>query len=211
MYRHAAAVNLSLLLMHFPYTPLNFELESFSSHLTCYARCNKVGVAGLPARFLDVTDPSRPGVIMVVNTEGIDANYIALSHTWGNNPPFTMTLATLDKRMDHIAFWELPATFQDAVTITRHLGCRYLWIDSLCIVQDSVEDWQQESAKMRHVYRGSLVTISALSATSSKAGIWAHGLPKRLLSWPQRNLRAAVLSSLRPIPSHGTSYLDGPF
>lgn len=125
-----------------------------------------------------MADPSKPGVIRLVDTDGIEAKYIALSHTWGGSQPLTTTQVTLDTRMDHIAFWELPATLRDAVTIARCLGCRYLWIDSLCIIQDSDEDWQRERAKMRHVYRGSLVTISALSSANSEAGILGLRSPK---------------------------------
>jgi len=96
--------------------------------------------------------------------------------------------------MDNISFWELPATFRDAVTIMRFLGCRCLWIDSLCIVQDSAEDWQRESAKMRHVYRASLVTISALFATSSEAGILGPRATKPLVELAP--VKAAIYGSV---------------
>jgi hypothetical protein len=58
-------------------------------------------------------------------------------------------------------------TFQDAVIVTRHLGFRYLWIDSLCIIQDDKQDWEREVARMALVYKGSQLTIAA---TSSKDG-----------------------------------------
>jgi hypothetical protein len=46
--------------------------------------------------------------------------------------------------------------FQDAISVTRALGIRYLWIDALCILQDSVKDWEQESANMAAVYTNSM-------------------------------------------------------
>jgi hypothetical protein len=46
----------------------------------------------------------------------------------------------------------MPATFFDATIITRELGYRYLWIDSLCIVQDFLEDWEAESQNMGNIY-----------------------------------------------------------
>jgi Heterokaryon incompatibility protein (HET) len=66
----------------------------------------------------------------------------------------------------------MPATFRDAVTITRSLGCQYLWIDSLCIIQNSAEDWAQGAAQMAHIYRNSYITISADAAETCDAGIF---------------------------------------
>lgn len=64
----------------------------------------------------------------------------------------------------------LPRTFKDAVQITRRLGVRYLWLDSLCIVQDDPHDWARESAVMGEVYRNGLFNISATGARDSTQG-----------------------------------------
>lgn len=66
-----------------------------------------------------------------------------------------------DKMQAGIGFESLPALFQDAIVTTQKLGIQYLWIDSLCIIQDSEDDWQAESAKMGSVYRNAKVTIAA--------------------------------------------------
>jgi hypothetical protein len=66
----------------------------------------------------------------------------------------------------------LPPTFQDAVHITRRLGFKYLWIDSLCIIQDSPEDWNQESGQMAYIYSNSVLTISAEAARDGSFGIF---------------------------------------
>ena len=65
---------------------------------------------------------------------------------------------------------DLPKTFRDAVTITRNLGIRYLWIDSLCIIQDSEEDWIRESSRMGRIYRDAAVTIFAEVADGDDGG-----------------------------------------
>ncbi|OJD37909.1 heterokaryon incompatibility protein [Diplodia corticola] len=70
-----------------------------------------------------------------------------------------------------IPYKSLPINFQDAISITRRLGFQYLWIDCLCILQDSKRDWEQESTKMGLVYRNSTVTISAISSPGSTHGI----------------------------------------
>ena len=62
----------------------------------------------------------------------------------------------------------LTQTFQDAVRIAQRLGAKYLWINSLCIFQDSLEDWQREAPTMSEVYQGSLCNIAA---SASKSGL----------------------------------------
>lgn len=99
--------------------------------------------------------------------------YFALSHCWGppEKRPTITTKANLAQRMDRIPFSKLPKTFQDAVEITRKLGCRYLWIDSLCIIQDDEQDWAQEAALMAKVYSHASCTLSALSSKDSSEGL----------------------------------------
>lgn len=64
----------------------------------------------------------------------------------------------------------MPKTFQDAVAITRSLGVQYLWIDSLCILQDSREDWETEAANMKRVYAGCYAMISANASPNAHGG-----------------------------------------
>lgn len=73
---------------------------------------------------------------------------------------------------------ELPATFRDAVLITRNLKIQYLWIDAICIIQDSLgDDWPKEASCMREYYMNSILTISAMNAENSKEGILQKRLP----------------------------------
>ena len=95
-----------------------------------------------------------------------NGRYAALSHRWGSSA-LTTTLANLQSRKKCIIWAELPKIFQDAIAITRQLGLRYLWIDSLCIIQDDIEDWQRQSAQMSSIYANSYVTIAATSSDSS--------------------------------------------
>jgi hypothetical protein len=66
---------------------------------------------------------------------GVDVDYIALSHCWGEND-CRMTRSNLTAMLESIEFESLPKTFQDAITVARKLGVPYVWIDSLCIIQD---------------------------------------------------------------------------
>lgn len=79
------------------------------------------------------------------------------------------TKSTWGKLAVNIPFSDLPPLFQDAVIITRQLGLRYLWIDSLCIIQDSLRDWETEATKMASIYQNSYVTISATNSKNASA------------------------------------------
>ncbi|KAH8751056.1 heterokaryon incompatibility protein-domain-containing protein [Diaporthe sp. PMI_573] len=106
--------------------------------------------------------------------------YIALSHCWGDlsadiKGTWITTRENLESRTKtgfHINI--LPATFRDAVTVTRKLGIRYLWIDSLCILQGDNDDWASEAGKMQDVFRGAYCTIAATSAQDSTKGFLAR-------------------------------------
>jgi hypothetical protein len=87
----------------------------------------------------------------------------------------------LPDRLKEIPMVGVPQTFRDAIVITRELGLEYLWIDSLCILQDSKEDWQRESSKMGTVYSNAFLTISAAASTDSTQGIFK---PRSLPSIP---------------------------
>lgn len=71
-----------------------------------------------------------------------------------------------------IPWAELPNTFQDAITVTRMLGLKYIWIDSLCIVQDDAQDWEREAAKMAIIFEAAYVTIAATAASNGSVCIF---------------------------------------
>ena len=56
---------------------------------------------------------------------------------------------------------QLPRTFHDAADITRRLTYSYIWIDSLCIQQDSTDDWVDQAAKMTSIYMNADLTLAA--------------------------------------------------
>ncbi|KAI4239069.1 MAG: hypothetical protein LQ349_000646 [Xanthoria aureola] len=76
-----------------------------------------------------------------------------------------------------ISLNHLPLTFQHAILITRNLGYRYIWIDSLCIIQDDVDDWAFESTTMSRIYSNSVLTIAALWGENSHAGCYVERNP----------------------------------
>ncbi|MCJ1269947.1 hypothetical protein MMC22_009840 [Lobaria immixta] len=96
--------------------------------------------------------------------------YMTLSHCWESAKFMRLMQPNLDRMKTGFAVEDLPKTFRDAVYIVRRLGIRYLWIDSLCIQQDSVEDWEHEAAMMGDVYENALCNIAATGSSNSDEG-----------------------------------------
>lgn len=95
---------------------------------------------------------------------------MTLSHCWGELHFIQLLEDNLSEMMMEISLSDLPKTFQDAVKITRELGFRFLWIDSLCIIQDSRVDWEEESISMGNIYKNAIFNIAATSAENANAG-----------------------------------------
>ena len=125
----------------------------------------------LPTRVLDVgLQESDLATLYIPN--GQHGQWLTLSHCWGSSHPATTTISNLESQCTGIMISTLPQTFQDAIYITRRLGYRFLWIDSLCILQDSAIDWQEESVKMNTIYSNAVLNISADAAADSSEGMF---------------------------------------
>lgn len=124
--------------------------ECINTHLKCRSSSE---ARRLPTRLLDVGEHGSLTVCLHL-TDGTPSTvlYVILSHCWGGINIQKLENETLSPMLKGISISTLPQTFQDAITITRRLGLRYLWIDSLCIIQDSTEDWARESSMMGLVY-----------------------------------------------------------
>jgi hypothetical protein len=120
----------------------------------------------LPTRLIEI-DPNGQREPRLIDTKGLDIStpYAALSHMWGDPSkslsPLETKMDSLKTHMKGIPMGKLSKNFKDAITTTRMLKLRYIWIDSLCIIQDSSGDWVQEALHMKDVYRRAFVTISA--------------------------------------------------
>lgn len=117
-----------------------------------------------PTRLVDVGSiDTQPKLVVSC---GKSVEYVALSHCWGGSLPLRTTTANFHDHLRAVCWDNLPATFQDAVKITCFMGYRYLWIDCLCIIQDSEEDWLRECALMGEIYAGASLTIAAEGSSS---------------------------------------------
>lgn len=150
--------------------------------------CPSQNVPEMPTRVLDLGDGSGSKLPRLQTTLDLRRPYVALSYCWGGQQTFTTSLNTFQDRCQGIETTDLPQTIQDAITCTRNLGLRYLWIDSLCIIQDSDSDKGKEISRMADIYANAEITISAACAESAWSGFLSRECsippPKLILPFP---------------------------
>ncbi|KAF2260092.1 HET-domain-containing protein [Lojkania enalia] len=125
----------------------------------------------LPKRILDISrDPRR--VFLHEPQEGVVARYACLSYCWGTSHTVMTTQLTFESHKTGIAITSLPKTFRDSIAFARGLSLDFLWIDSMCIIQDSTLDWRAEAAKMAQYYSNAYLTLAATISSNSDGGLF---------------------------------------
>lgn len=181
-------------------TRLSLELESqeFSGMISTWIRnchddhfaCKSSTSYGtILARVIDVGSPDGTTAPHLCDTNGELRDYIALSHCW---QPLVTTKENISSLKACIPWAELPKTFRDAITVTRGLGIGYIWIASLCIIQDDAQDWEREAAKTARIYEYSYITIAATAATNGSVCILFEYLSRSRFS-RFRSIRSCVI------------------
>ncbi|KAI1474743.1 HET-domain-containing protein [Daldinia eschscholtzii] len=155
--------------------------DCVNKHKSC---CSQYPTSSkLPTRIID-TEGINPKLIDGSGRSGI---FAALSYCWGGDSNFILTGATEQLFREGRSINEFPPTIRDAINIAKALGIRYIWIDALCIIQDSDEDWTREASRMREVYRGAVVTIAAACTSKTSEGIFRERAvstgPKCWIDW----------------------------
>lgn len=179
--------------------------ECANSHESCQSQS---GDRFLPSRLINL-QPGWNGLdVRLEDGHSVRSRspYIALSYSWGDHRPACITtVETLAQNKMRIQWDKLPLTFQDAAAFTLSLGIRYIWIDSICIIQEDEKDWQREAGKMYAVYKNSYLTLAALAGRDSTYGL-------RNMSVEQGSVLLAELRIAHikyPLYMRRNHYLDG--
>jgi hypothetical protein len=156
--------------------------ECSSSHSNI--RCVGLAHHPNPTRLLYI----KPGYLRLCSGTTIPLNvcYATLSHCWGLSSFFKVRRDNLSAVQKTINIRELPKTFQDAIFIAHELGFEYLWIDSLCIIQDDATDWANESSLMCSVYSHADLNIAAAGAVDGSQGCMFERPPPQFWTYPVR-------------------------
>lgn len=160
-------------------SPVNVQLI-FGWIDTCereHEKCRFEKVPRLPKRVIDVgSAEGEDNPPRLLETNRAPAQYVALSHCWGSWQDRSrykharLLEANYRDFLDVIRLQDVPPTLKDAIIAVRSLGLRYLWVDALCIIQDSKSDWAEQSGQMYDIYESSYLTIVATKAQSSQDG-----------------------------------------
>lgn len=126
-----------------------------------------------PTRLVEIMDSGCARVIETQETIPTGP-YATLSHCWGESRIFTATTTNIESLKKHIPLLDLPKTFRDALQFTNSIGISYIWIDSICIIQDSIKDWEFESRTMLRVYRHAECNLAAAVSEDSHAGLFSQ-------------------------------------
>jgi hypothetical protein len=126
----------------------------------------------MPTRLLALGEGVLRLVTKTVWDTAYRPQYATLSHCWGGIDFLKLTTTTLELFKKSIPLEQLTKTFRDTIAVVRKLGIPYLWIDSLCIIQDSSEDWETEATLMSSVYGSSTITIAAAGAVNGRSGLF---------------------------------------
>jgi hypothetical protein len=127
----------------------------------------------LPKRLINIRAPKCIRLCETSSLSAPDISYATLSHCWGDPSsysPCVIQTHSLDEHLTCILWDKIPKTFRDAIIVTRRLGLKFLWIDSLCIIQDDLDNWAEESAKMSRIYANAVLTIAASAAENATQG-----------------------------------------
>lgn len=148
-----------------------------------HAKCNRrwSGHDFVPTRLLDLGPLSAtwpPESLQVVETKqnAIKAAYVTLSHCWGKKLFRTLRTEDIQKSGNASISWEdicKNKNFAESIEVARHLRSRYIWIDSLCIIQnDKNEDFNKEGPRMHQIYRNSYCNIAAADSEDCEGGLF---------------------------------------
>ena len=143
-----------------------------SDCLTNHTKCARFyDNSYIPSRLLqmsaDADDVCHNVRLIETSDQASNLSYMALSHCWGEGDFLKLTTENLSRLLSGFDITELPRTFSDAIYMTHRLGVEYLWIDSLCIIQDSDSDWEREAFSMKKVYSNAMCTIAATGARNA--------------------------------------------
>ncbi|ROW09352.1 hypothetical protein VMCG_02543 [Cytospora schulzeri] len=129
----------------------------------------------MPTRLVDISEYEN-GFVRIVNSSTLPEDsgelYLALSHCWGRKPFLVMKQDNREEFERSVLISSLAPNFQDAIFMTQQLGFRYVWIDSLCIIQGSKEDWDNEAPTMNKVYRNAFLTLGAMASPHGYGGLF---------------------------------------
>lgn len=154
----------------------NFLRTAMDQCTRNHALCKRTTGSFTPRRLVEIPEDANSVSTRVVDTQELGTvQWCALSYCWGGPQKETAVQADFNnpRRQKRVMLKSLPRTILDAMIVARGLRIPYIWVDSLCILQDDPEDLAEELSKIPKIYGDALLTISASKALTSGEGFLA--------------------------------------
>lgn len=162
----------------------------------------------MPTRLIKVGKPGDHSIRLWETTATDTGQWVALSHKWGDRH-FSTTPENLADHIRGLSLSTLPATFRDAVTVSRAIGCQYLWIDSLCVIQGPGGDFKTEAKRMEDVYSGAYCVIAASCSNDHFSGFLGTRKVRDFVSMRQEDKSYPPFYICETIDNFKEHVLDG--
>jgi hypothetical protein len=191
---------------------LNWVSDTLKQCEVDHVSCRRAARPLLPKRVLLLNDDGNAKITARL-FEPINqrSSYIALSHCWGKHQNCITTKKNIAKRIAGVPWKQIPQTFREVMQLALKLGFRYIWIDSLCIIQDDAEDWQVQSALMSEIYQNAVMTLAATSSNGDNEGCCtknAHRTPDIEIALPE-DVGTCRIGVRRPLDHFDAQTADG--
>jgi serine/threonine protein kinase len=118
----------------------------------------------LPKRLIDILPEGQPGsYVRIIKSDSLetatqDVQYVALSHVWTHAEPI-LSSDSQSRMQTELGLEQLPVAVRNAISQVQQLGFRYCWLDSLCVLQDSEQEKEQECTSMSSTFRNAVLTV----------------------------------------------------
>jgi hypothetical protein len=132
-----------------------------------HVKCLNSGPGYRPTRLIEIVDELYVRLIFPRNLSVESIDYIAFSHCWGKVEAIKLLEKNVDRFRLGISIHDLPNSYQEAIQLSLRMGFKHIWIDSLCIIQDSLLDWMQEAKDMKRVYEHAIFNLCSATASDS--------------------------------------------
>lgn len=171
-----------------------------------HAHCKRfVSEGWVPTRLVNVT--TSPPRLVKGSAIPSQTAYATLSHRWKRDL-VKLTTDKLKAFEDAIPVQELSRTFLDAFEMARALGISYVWIDCLCIIQDSNEDWETESAAMGRIYKHGFCNFVATAAADGPDGLFVDRKQSWRTPFQVRTAWTAPSAGIQPLKNGSYAFVD---
>jgi hypothetical protein len=135
-------------------------------------KAHHASFAELPSRVIDVGPPDGSQMPKLLQTNSAQGQWVALSYCWGTTPFLKLLKGKIEELEAGIPMVSMARTFRDVIELARRLDLRYVWIDALCIIQDSQDDWREQSSQMPNIYAGAYLAIASSANSTPFDGLF---------------------------------------